>query len=668
MRFVFDDYELEPDSYRLSRHGDEVHVEPRVFELLVKLVTERHRLVGKEELVEHLWQGRFVGDGVLSRAVHEARRALGDSSRRQKFIKTVHGRGYQFVAAVEVVEDEPPSDEPLPDETLAPGGEPAGASAASSGETVRHRRSRSTIGAALIVLLLSVAGIVALRVAHRPAPGAAAHRPETQGVVRVAVLPMVTTGTTDEALTQIALSMTDLLSSRLRELPGVVVRSSGYAAELNRKSPSLAQFALAAGVGYVLTGSVHRIDGARRVDLSLDLYRLRGRDIESLPLGSFELPLLEKGKDLREFVRVSNATADLVRRRIAPALPDSSGTIAPHDPEAYRLYLLARQRLDTITCGDASEIEGLLSHSLERDPGFALAWVARGFALYSETWSCGREAAYAQQALDAANRALSIDPDLVEAVYLKAQLLTEAGHVEEAYAVTRAAHDHHPGSPAILLAQSYGLRYAGFLDKSAEALQEALALDPLVMSEYQEAPGALLYQGRYQQFLSILPAGNNAYSRFYRGWAELLRGDRAAARLAAEGTFERNPSDMFGRFASALEAWLSGDETGAHEIVSVIARQRDNLGTPDGETSFREAQFLAGLGDTSGALDRLRESVDQGFFCPRCIQDSPLLVPLRKRPEFERILARADRRHAEFGARFGMHDLAANPNRRPIGG
>lgn len=104
MTFLFGPYSLDPERYELRRGGDLVAVEPQVLEVLTHLVLHRDRVVTKEELLEEIWQGRFVTDSALSRAIREVRRVLGDSSSESRWIRTVYGRGFSFVDEVEVVE------------------------------------------------------------------------------------------------------------------------------------------------------------------------------------------------------------------------------------------------------------------------------------------------------------------------------------------------------------------------------------------------------------------------------------------------------------------------------------------------------------------------------------------------------------------------------------
>jgi DNA-binding winged helix-turn-helix (wHTH) protein len=94
--YRFDVFELDTSRYRLVREGTVVAVKPFVLDLLIYLVESRERVVTKQELFTRLWGGRFVSDGALSAAVYQARRALGEEAAEHRFIRTLHGRGYQF--------------------------------------------------------------------------------------------------------------------------------------------------------------------------------------------------------------------------------------------------------------------------------------------------------------------------------------------------------------------------------------------------------------------------------------------------------------------------------------------------------------------------------------------------------------------------------------------
>ena len=107
VRHVFGDFVLDTDRYELCRGGEPVHVEPQVFDVLALLVANRHRVVPKTELLDTVWGDRFVGESALSSRIKAARQAVGDDGSAQKVIRTVHGRGYRFVADLRVADGEP---------------------------------------------------------------------------------------------------------------------------------------------------------------------------------------------------------------------------------------------------------------------------------------------------------------------------------------------------------------------------------------------------------------------------------------------------------------------------------------------------------------------------------------------------------------------------------
>ena len=99
----FGDFEIDPTLFELRRRGERVRMEPQVFEVLCYLAQRRGALVTKNELLDEIWGSRFVSESTLTSRVKAARRATADDGRTQAVIRTVHGRGYVFVADVEPV-------------------------------------------------------------------------------------------------------------------------------------------------------------------------------------------------------------------------------------------------------------------------------------------------------------------------------------------------------------------------------------------------------------------------------------------------------------------------------------------------------------------------------------------------------------------------------------
>jgi DNA-binding winged helix-turn-helix (wHTH) protein len=103
VRYRFADFELDTESFELQGGGETVHVEPQVFGVLACLVARHERLVSRDELLDEVWGTRFVSAATVASRVKAARRAIGDDGARQCSIRTVTGRGYRFVASVEVL-------------------------------------------------------------------------------------------------------------------------------------------------------------------------------------------------------------------------------------------------------------------------------------------------------------------------------------------------------------------------------------------------------------------------------------------------------------------------------------------------------------------------------------------------------------------------------------
>ena len=95
---------IDLSGYEIRRGGEEVHVEPQVFEVVRYLLVHAGRVVTKDELLDNVWGTRFVSESSLTSRIKAARRALGDDGRRQHVIQTLHGRGYRWIAPFETQE------------------------------------------------------------------------------------------------------------------------------------------------------------------------------------------------------------------------------------------------------------------------------------------------------------------------------------------------------------------------------------------------------------------------------------------------------------------------------------------------------------------------------------------------------------------------------------
>ncbi|HEY7211099.1 MAG TPA: transcriptional regulator, partial [Bryobacteraceae bacterium] len=99
-RYSFGPFLLDSEARILLRSGKPVPLAGKTLDTLLVLVENRGRLVDKDELLARIWPGAVVEEANLSQSIYALRRILGDSPKDHRYIATVAGRGYQFVAPV----------------------------------------------------------------------------------------------------------------------------------------------------------------------------------------------------------------------------------------------------------------------------------------------------------------------------------------------------------------------------------------------------------------------------------------------------------------------------------------------------------------------------------------------------------------------------------------
>lgn len=97
MRYGWGSYEVNLSTRQVLADAEVVHIEPKAFDVLQYLIENRGRVVRKNDLLDDVWDSRFVSESAMTTAIKSARRAVGDSGTTQHTIRTAHGAGYQFV-------------------------------------------------------------------------------------------------------------------------------------------------------------------------------------------------------------------------------------------------------------------------------------------------------------------------------------------------------------------------------------------------------------------------------------------------------------------------------------------------------------------------------------------------------------------------------------------
>ncbi len=105
MRYLFADCLLDTQCYLLRRAGQSIRLRPKVFQALTYLLTNRDRVIPKQELCEQVWSAQAVSDATIENCLKAIRHAIGDNGQAQRLIETRYGQGYRFVAPVTLSPD-----------------------------------------------------------------------------------------------------------------------------------------------------------------------------------------------------------------------------------------------------------------------------------------------------------------------------------------------------------------------------------------------------------------------------------------------------------------------------------------------------------------------------------------------------------------------------------
>ncbi|MGA7013830.1 MAG: transcriptional regulator, partial [Pseudolabrys sp.] len=100
MLFLFNDFALDCERRELRAAGAPVPLEPQVFDLLVYLIENRDRVVSKDDLIASVWGGRIVSDSTVDSRINAVRKAIGDSGKEQRLIRTSARKGFRFVGDI----------------------------------------------------------------------------------------------------------------------------------------------------------------------------------------------------------------------------------------------------------------------------------------------------------------------------------------------------------------------------------------------------------------------------------------------------------------------------------------------------------------------------------------------------------------------------------------
>ena len=653
-------YELDLRLRRLRRGSHVLKLERIPFEILLLLLEHRDEIVPRDQIVSRVWgQGVFLDtDNSIRGAIRKLRQVLKDDAETPRFIQTVTGQGYRFIALVITPKEAGAASEPDASVVrtgdrdfvseldgwlearrlrLVELGQDRRADQATHAGTAHEQGSRKThrwlfVGA---VALLPVVCLL-LFLAWRRAASPPTH---SQGKIVLAVLPFenlsrdpdqefFSDGLTEEMIAQVGKlnrdQMTVVARSSVAKYKGSKLAAKEIGRELN--------------ADYLVQGSVRRWSDRVRITVQL----IRAQDQTDLWTESYD-------RELKDLLAVQDSVVQSIAGQIHIALTEEQKTRLANPrrttPEAYEAYLKGRYYWNKRTADGMQKAEHYFQQAIDSDPTYAAAYSGLADCNSGLTWHGFKSPAEAlPKAYAAARKAVEIDPQSAEAHASLGLVLSHGWDWAGAEAEFRRALEL---DPQYANAHHWYGDYLSIKRRHDEALAEAsraLELDPLnlmigtwvTLRHYQ----AHNYSRAIEQARNSVELDSNFAA------AHLLLGEGyVQAGLHSEGVSElkRAASLSGGSTLYAAQVAVALAAAGRKREALRIAHELETISRKRYVSSYGLAQIYAALNSNEDTFKWL-----QAAYGERAVWMGYLAVD----PIFDRY--RSDHRFQELLRRIGL--------------
>ena len=355
MRYRFAEFELDTSQFSLRGKAGEIHVEPLVFDLLVFLVENAPGIVTRDAVIERVWGGRAIADTTVASCIKAVRKALGDSGDAQAFVRTVRGRGLQFVAEVEA----------LRVEAQAPVAEPM----------ARQEKALPL-----------------------PTPGG------RQSAPRIAVLPLYALQA-DARLRLIADAVAQEVILELSRLHWLFVIARGSSFQFRGQEIDHAKVGEILGVDYLLTGTI--LQAGKKVEIAVELSRVNDRH---LVWAERFVTAIGEVMHLRQKLAGEIVGALEPRLQLFEAI--EAAKVPTEHLDAWACYHRGLWHMFRFNKRDNELAAGLFERATSIDPAFARAHAGLSFTHFQNAFLGFKRDAKGEIGLarSTAERSLSLDP------------------------------------------------------------------------------------------------------------------------------------------------------------------------------------------------------------------------------------------------------------------
>ncbi len=501
--YEFGPFRLIPEERQLLRDNQPVPLTPKCFDLLVVLVENTGHLIEKDQLLKRIWPDSFVEEANLSVNMSALRRALGEGPNEHQYVETVPRRGYRFVAGVTERWDDgiqsparESTEEADDKQSVADNARQTStpSQAAASGPGLLFQPwALALIGLLSVSALLLVLNVSGLR-------DRLLGKVNPVSIQSLAVLPLENLSN-DTSQDYFGDGMTEALITDLAKIGAVRVMSRSSVMKYKGARKPLSEIGRELNVDAVLTGSVVR--SGERVRITVQL--VHAATDRNLWADSYE-------RDLRDVLALQREVArdivDQVSIKLRPQEQVQTGSIRPVNPAAYDLYLRGRYYLNRQNKDDNEAAITALEHAVATDPSFAAAYaeLAQAYVWKLFLFAPG-EAQWSEKAFVAAEKALSLDPNLAVAHLARGRILwTPANRFphEKAIREYRRALTLDPTLDEARNQLALVYCHIGAFDQALQESREAVATNPNNNLAQFRIGQTLNFQGKYDEALSVL--------------------------------------------------------------------------------------------------------------------------------------------------------------------